>query len=62
MSIQVKAKRTGFYQGHRKRKGARFSIRTEDELGTWMEKVETPKAEPKGKPGPKPKAESKDEA
>ena len=39
MSIRVRAKRPGFYQGARRRAGDTFTVPSEQELGTWMERV-----------------------
>lgn len=42
--IPVRAKDTGFYGGNRIRKGTLFTIQSERELGTWMERRDTPEA------------------
>lgn len=42
--IPVKALAVGFYGGARRRRGDEFSVATEKELGTWMERRDTPAA------------------
>lgn len=42
--IPVKALSVGFYGGARRRKGAEFTIASEQELGTWMERRDSPEA------------------
>lgn len=42
--IPVRALDTGFYNGGRIRKGTLFTIKSEQELGKWMERRDTPEA------------------
>jgi hypothetical protein len=60
MSIRVRAKRPGFYQGARRRIGAVFTIQSEQELGTWMERVSDATPTPDApQPEPTKKSEGK---
>ena len=45
MAIEVKANKDGFYGTSIKREGAKFTIKNEKELGSWMDKIGS-------KPGP----------
>lgn len=61
MSIKVKAvfdnpNGFGFYDNQRRYDGDVFDVASKEELGSWMEVLEERK-----KPGPKPKAEPKEE-
>lgn len=38
-TIRVRAKERGFYDNHLKAPGDVFTVRTEDEIGSWMERV-----------------------
>lgn len=42
--IPVRALDTGFYNGGRIRRGTLFTIQSEQELGKWMERRDTPEA------------------
>jgi hypothetical protein len=46
MSIPVRAKDRGFYADNLREKDAEFLVKTEKELGKWMERLD-------GKPHPK---------
>lgn len=50
MGIKVRAIRLGWYGKQRRRPGAEFEIKSLQELGTWMERL--------NKPGPKSKQEA----
>jgi hypothetical protein len=43
--IPVRATDVGFYGGGRKRRGDLFTIASEQELGKWMERRDTPEAQ-----------------
>jgi hypothetical protein len=49
----VKAKRVGFYAGLIRKEGDQFPIGSKDELGSWMEPVQKPKAKTVKKAAPK---------
>lgn len=49
MSIDVKAKEPGFFETLRAT-GDRFQIETEEQLGKWMERQDSPKGEDVGNP------------
>lgn len=40
MAIRVRAKARGFYDKNLREVGSVFSVRSEAELGTWMERLE----------------------
>ncbi len=57
--MKVKATRRGYYGSMVRDPGDEFVLKSKDDLGSWMQPIEAPKAEPKAEPKPKRKSAKK---